>query len=771
YYSENQDSNDYTVPAALELDTPYYWRVDEVNNANPGDPVVVVNPVIWSFTIEDGNASNPTPADGLRGWNPSSPLAWEPSCTATAQDVYLSTEFNDVRDLQGAPYELGPTDNNITPALNPYTRYYWRVVTVGGGSGEVWTLRTGYGGLLLKMSLEGSLGANLPATELDTSGNNMHFTTFSALHDPSADGSVKYADGRFSGTSADFEPNAGLYRLDTGTGDPLRLDGYQYTVELWIKPETLTADYGDITLIGKSGGPWRLQINDPGTNNELRQTHNGNDETEGVIQVGEWQHIAAVWDQLDPDEEQMRLYYNGELINTNDEGPNPSDNNKPLGIGMEIQPDGTTTGYFDGLIDEVKIWDIIVLPTFECSVDPSPPHLADRLDPCDSNNTVLSWTPGPFADHHDVYFGTDANVVYQGTIDGNMYPEAGNLVLEQGKTYYWRIDDVNDGEAKTYEGFLWRFSTLAIIVDPNMVVWYKFDELYGDDVTDSSGHYLHGDIDDDQDDTWDPCDGRFPGCIHFHEDERVDIDDDVFNYLGESISISVWWKEAEREEDDENNFCAFGDDDFHMLVRGPDEDRSNPGVIWQAGNDTNDVLEWKTNAESWKYDWHHLVFTKNGPEGTMKIYFDTVLVESHDDANGTSLGQAAAAATTGDEDGFRIGAGWDNSDDFVGKADDFRVYDYEISQDKINELFRGGDVEYAWAPVPIDGAIDVLRDADLTWKPGDYTQSTGGHKVYFGSDWDDVNDMTDPCATLNLGNELYDPPGLLELGQTYYWRV
>ncbi|MHC4336084.1 MAG: LamG domain-containing protein, partial [Planctomycetota bacterium] len=232
----------------------------------------------------------------------------------------------------------------------------------------------------------------------------------------------------------------------------------------------------------------------------------------------------------------------------------------------------------------------------------------------------------------------------------------------------------------------------------------------------------------------------------------------------ESISISVWWKEAYRDGD-ENNFCGFGDANLHLLVRAPDNVPDNPGVIWRAGNDTNDVLEWTTNGLTWMDNWHHVVFTKNGPEGTMKIYFDTVLVASHDDANGTTLSQAFAAAAV--DDGFRIGANRNHGADFIGKADDLRVYDYEISQSKIEELFRGGEVEYAWGPVPIDGATEVPWDANLTWKPGDYVDD---HNLYFGTDWDDVNDMTEPCDTLALGNEEWDP-GQLELGQTYYWRV
>ncbi|MHC4335911.1 MAG: LamG domain-containing protein, partial [Planctomycetota bacterium] len=761
YYSENQDSSEYAVPGSLLPGTTYYWRVDEVDNA---DPCVWETVIIWSFTTEGANAYDPDPSDGGSGENPADVvLSWTPSCVATAQQVvYFSTDFNDVNTMQPGAIEdtVSATDNNCpVGALATYTNYYWRVKTDTGGNGEVWTFRTGYGGLLMKYSFEGSLGADIAEPVTDDTGK----ITFNR-HE--GGGTLKYGAGRFTGTSAVFDSEVGLYRPDpAGPNEPdyLRLDGPEFSIHFWLMPTYLSGfDMDDLQLIGKSEDTWAIRIHDPGlgdgANNQYRVWHTGDDtstDSDTAIE-NEWVHIAVVYDKPDLD-----IYFNG----IRDDGmsrpnPCPADNNHPVSIGCRVAQNASYScdQFFDGFIDELKVWDIAVLPALEVSTDPSPPHLEDRLDPCDSNNTVLTWTPGPFADQHDVYFGTDANVVYQDTVDGNMYPEVGNLVLEDGKTYYWRVDDVNGGD--TYEGFLWIFSTAALIVDPNMIVWYKFDETYGDDVMDSSGYYNHGEIDNLDDNTWDPCDGRFPGCIHFHEDERVDLDDDVFDYLGESISISVWWKEAWREEDDNNRFCAFGDGDLHMVVRAPDA-QGDPGVLWQAGNDTNDVLEWATDGLTWKDDWHHLVFTKNGPEGTMKIYFDTFLVALNLDANSTSLSQAAAAA----QDGFRIGAGWSSSNDFAGKADDFRVYDYEIPQSKIDGLFRGGDVGYAWAPLPIDSAVDVPRDANLTWKPGDYTVD---HNVYFGTDWDDVNDMTEPCSVQDACE--YDP-GRLELDTTYYWRI
>ncbi|MHC4501064.1 MAG: LamG domain-containing protein, partial [Planctomycetota bacterium] len=236
--------------------------------------------------------------------------------------------------------------------------------------------------------------------------------------------------------------------------------------------------------------------------------------------------------------------------------------------------------------------------------------------------------------------------------------------------------DVNDGDTETYEGFLWQFSTTSAIVHPNMVVWYKFDETSGDDVTDSSGYYNHGEIDDLQGDTWDPCDGRFyPGCITFDNEERIDIEEDVFDYIGESISIAAWWKDTWRDGD-ENDYCGFGTEDLQMLVRAPD-----------------------------------------------------------------------------------------NGDSFIGKTDDFRLYNYELPQDEINKLVRGGEVETAWSPDPYDGEVNVPWDVNVTWKPGDYVAQ---HKVFFGETWADVNSMTDPCAVQDACE--YDPCRL-DLQTTYYWRI
>jgi len=70
---------------------------------------------------------------------------------------------------------------------------------------------------------------------------------------------------------------------------------------------------------------------------------------------------------------------------------------------------------------------------------------------------------------------------------------------------------------------------------------------------------------------------------------------------------------------------------------------------------------------------------------------------------------------------------------------------------------------------PADGAEDVLRDVVLSWTPGAFAAT---HNVYLGTDSDAVTNG-DASVLLSSGKDAntYDPPGHLEFGQTYYWRI
>jgi hypothetical protein len=90
------------------------------------------------------------------------------------------------------------------------------------------------------------------------------------------------------------------------------------------------------------------------------------------------------------------------------------------------------------------------------------------------------------------------------------------------------------------------------------------------------------------------------------------------------------------------------------------------------------------------------------------------------------------------------------------------------------ELLSDGSLPgSAGAPSPADSAIDVPRDVVLGWGAGEFAAT---HDVYFGTIFDDVNTATrsNPKGVLVSQAQTassYDPAGLLEFGQTYYWRI
>ena len=78
----------------------------------------------------------------------------------------------------------------------------------------------------------------------------------------------------------------------------------------------------------------------------------------------------------------------------------------------------------------------------------------------------------------------------------------------------------------------------------------------------------------------------------------------------------------------------------------------------------------------------------------------------------------------------------------------------------------------AYSPNPANNQKEVLKDADLSWRKGIFADT---HNVYFGMDFNDVNEAspTDPRNVLISENQSDTSYELdtLEYGQTYYWRV
>jgi hypothetical protein len=110
--------------------------------------------------------------------------------------------------------------------------------------------------------------------------------------------------------------------------------------------------------------------------------------------------------------------------------------------------------------------------------------------------TPLSWKAGQSAAKHDVYFGASENDVNDAdtTDTAGIYQGRQNLViftpaeaLELGKTYYWRIDEVEADGTTIHTGNIWSFSILDYILVDNFEnydtgdnqIWYSWHDGLG----------------------------------------------------------------------------------------------------------------------------------------------------------------------------------------------------------------------------------------------------------------------------------------------------
>jgi hypothetical protein len=137
----------------------------------------------------------------------------------------------------------------------------------------------------------------------------------------------------------------------------------------------------------------------------------------------------------------------------------------------------------------------------------------------------MQWIPGFYTDTHKLYLGTDFNDVNNATRDNPMSVIIQNLdvnsydpdgLLDWGRTYYWRVDEVNDLEPDSpYKGDVWSFQVInypIVVEDFENYGDYPPDEVFNtwidgwDDPTNgatagyekpdfvSGGHYLEAEI-------------------------------------------------------------------------------------------------------------------------------------------------------------------------------------------------------------------------------------------------------------------------------------
>jgi hypothetical protein len=154
-------------PEGLINGQTYYWRIDEVNDADPNSPW---KGFVWSFTVPPKTAYNPSPSNGAAFIDSESPtLTWTAGFGSKVHYVYFGDDYETVANATGANYQ-GVTNYKPGP-LEIEKTYYWRVDESDGLNiypGNIWSFTTAKeGGGVKAQYYNGMNFDNLVLTRID----------------------------------------------------------------------------------------------------------------------------------------------------------------------------------------------------------------------------------------------------------------------------------------------------------------------------------------------------------------------------------------------------------------------------------------------------------------------------------------------------------------------------------------------------------------------------------------------------------------------------
>jgi hypothetical protein len=298
-------------------------------------------------------------------------------------------------------------------------------------------------------------GAGL--TAVDSSGNG---------NDGTINGTPTWINpGKYGGA---LEFNGTDCYINCGNGPSLNQFTNQITMCFWLKTPGFTTTFS--TVISKGDGAWRMGRNAGG--NVLHMGYTGANYFDGSTPVtdDEWHFCTGVYNGT-----MATIYVDGAADTTSTATVQiPSGGNYNVLIGYNEQQTGR---YYRGQLDDVRVYkraldvdELIAImnglgQSSELATDPSPEDTESDV----SFKTSLGWTPGEFADTHNVFFGTDLNDVNNATVNNPLGVTVAQALdvnsyipgaLEYGVTYFWRVDEVNaPSKPGSYKGDVWSFTS------------------------------------------------------------------------------------------------------------------------------------------------------------------------------------------------------------------------------------------------------------------------------------------------------------------------
>jgi hypothetical protein len=485
------DGNSLGDVCDLILGETYYWAIDEVNVPadfdGPGP--------VWSFTIKTKAAGAPSPdVNEIAG--PCPTLTWDPGYDANTHYVYFDVNEArvDARDMDPCATLEEPIAESWTPPgpLEWDTTYFWAVdendVCDVLHSGPLWSFKTGTDPCIAP--IQRNSGNSLYAMW----GFDSDWGSGKPIADPNwvipADPCLWEAncvdlpnDWEASYTPAGGSSRSGIADMKEQPGGfgSLRLKHTDYanigqTVTILAELVWSGESAPDVTLSRNSG--WG---DNPAPDGGMSiQDSNKPDPIYSFELCDGWMYSLY--------QEEFELVQTAENIH------------------VLVQTEGDF--YLDYV--EVDAWWRTPLEAH----DPTPP---DGEVDVSLSVGKLTWRPGLYADKHDVYLGTDkaavtdacSSVLVSDNQDPNYYPPgAGDVAVNPGTTYYWKVDEVNDTcDPCLWPGYVWSFTTIPYVLIDDFETYASSSELYavwedwhslpeqgGETILEGSAALVHGDL-------------------------------------------------------------------------------------------------------------------------------------------------------------------------------------------------------------------------------------------------------------------------------------
>jgi len=490
----------FTYPDGLVPGTTYYWRIDEVNDLHPDSPWIGD---VWSFIFPPSTAYAPEPADGAEFVDPNVTLSWQPGYRAKLHTVYFGDNFTEVSNASaGHPQGTAAYSPGL---LEIGKTYYWRVDefdAIATHKGDVWSFTVGAGvppdgqeGIIYVDAVNGD----------DNNGGLTPEAAFATIQkgiDAAADGEVVLVYPGLYQEEIDFLGKTLTVQgvLVSPAGVPVLQNPGDFAVSFYYGegPDSILKNFiirdsfmgifiadgsptlSNLTIVGNKYGIEAYADSEPDISNTILWNNTDGDlfgcrARYSCIERGGEGDITADPIFVDPNSGDYHIrsergrYWPEHDIWVLDKVTSPCvDGGNPyVDVLNEPMPNGSriNIGAYGGTTEaSLSPGEQPGLPSEKAS-NPYPADGAIDID----RDVVLNWTPGLNAVYHDVYFGTDKDVVanadtsdttgtYRGRQSATSYTPLD--AVWRSPYYYWRIDEI-DGEGNKTTGDVWTFTLVG----------------------------------------------------------------------------------------------------------------------------------------------------------------------------------------------------------------------------------------------------------------------------------------------------------------------